>query len=175
VTILDVNVDRLRYLEDVMPANVGKLFSDRHTIREELERADLVVGAVLRPGARAPRLIERGDLKRMKPGAVIVDVAVDQGGCCETTRPTSHGEPVYIVDGIIHYAVSNMPGAVGRTSTYALCNVTLPFALRLACQGLREAARSDPRLISAVNIHQGKVSHQAVAETFGLAHVPFTP
>jgi alanine dehydrogenase len=175
VTILDVNVDRLRYLDDIMPANVGTLFSDRHTIREQLAEADLVIGAVLVPGARAPRLIERADLKRMKPGAVIVDVAVDQGGCCETTRPTTHGDPVYVVDDIVHYAVSNMPGAVGRTSSYALCNVTLPFALAIADQGLHVAARSDPRLVSAVNVYQGQVTNRAVAQTFGMEYRPFEP
>ena len=175
VTILDTSVDRLRYLDDIMPPNVGKLFSDRHTVREQLAQADLVIGAVLVAGARAPRLVERADLKLMKPGAVVVDVAVDQGGCFETTRPTSHGSPTYIVDGIVHYAVANMPGAVGHTSTYALCNVTLPFALNIANAGLTQAAKDDPRLVSAVNIHQGELTNQAVADTFGIPVAPYVP
>ncbi len=133
VAILDINVDRLRYLEDIMPANVNTLFSDRHNIREQLMKADLLIGAVLIEGARAPVLVKEEDLKLMKPGAVIIDVAVDQGGCIETTKPTTHSEPTYIVDGIVHYCVANMPGAVGRTSTYALCNVTFPYALRAPC------------------------------------------
>jgi len=173
VAILDVNMDRLRYLDDIMPKNVTTLFSDRHTIREQIQRADLVVGAVLIEGARAPRLIERGDLASMKNGAVIVDVAVDQGGCVETTRPTTHGQPTYIVDGVIHYCVANMPGAVGRTSTYALCNVTLPYALRIAKSGLLDACNADGRIVSAVNMHAGKVTNKAVAETFGLGYAPF--
>lgn len=172
VAILDVNLDRLRYLDDIMPQNVNTLFSDRHTIREQIAKADLVIGAVLIEGARAPRLVERADLKMMKPGAVIVDVAVDQGGCIETTRPTSHGDPTYIVDEIVHYCVTNMPGAVGRTSTYALCNVTLPFALKLANFGLKQAIERDPRFISAVNMHAGRVTNRAVAATFGLDYSP---
>ena len=168
VTILDVNVDRLRYLDDIMPKNVTTVFSDRHTIREQLEMADLVVGAVLIEGARAPRLVERADLRTMKPGAVIVDVAVDQGGCVETTRPTTHGDPTFIVDDVVHYCVANMPGAVGRTSTYALCNVTLPFALTLAKHGIEGAVAADPRIESAVNVHRGQVTNQAVADTFGM-------
>ena len=129
VVILDVNIDRLRHLEDIMPPNVNTLYSDRHNVREQLRLADLVIGAVLIEGARAPRLVSRADLKLMKPGAVIIDVAVDQGGCLETTKPTTHSEPTYVVDSIVHYCVTNMPGAVGRTSTYALCNVTLPYVL----------------------------------------------
>ncbi len=136
IGLLDINMDRLRYLDDIMPANVDVLFSDRHTIREQLDRADLVIGAVLIPGAKAPRLIERDDLKLMKPGSVIIDVAIDQGGCVATSRPTTHSEPTYIVDDVVHYCVTNMPGAVGRTSTYALCNVTLPWALQIANRGI---------------------------------------
>jgi len=166
-------MERLRYLDDIMPQNVTTLFSDRHTIREQIQRADLVIGAVLIEGARAPRLIERADLARMKTGAVIVDVAVDQGGCVETTRPTTHGQPTYMVDGVIHYCVANMPGAVGRTSTYALCNVTLPYVLRIATQGLTGACLEDPRIASAVNLHAGKVTNKAVAATFGLPHSRF--
>jgi alanine dehydrogenase len=174
VNILDINVDRLRYLEDIMPPNVNTLYSDRHNIREELQKADLVIGAVLIPGARAPELVTREDLKLMKPGAVMIDVAIDQGGCLETSRPTTHSHPTYIVDGIVHYCVTNMPGAVGRTSTYALCNVTFPYALRIANQGLKAACAIDPGLTEAVNIHAGKVTNRAVAETFDLKYVPFS-
>ncbi|HEY6558757.1 MAG TPA: alanine dehydrogenase [Polyangiaceae bacterium] len=173
VVLLDIQMDRLRYLDDIMPQNVTTLFSDRHTIRDQLVKADLVIGAVLVSGARAPRLVGRADLASMKAGAVIVDVAVDQGGCVETTRPTTHGAPTYIVDGVVHYCVANMPGAVGRTSTYALCNVTLPYALKVARWGLDEATRRDARLKSAINMHGGHVTNRAVAETFGLEYVPY--
>ena len=168
VHILDVNVDRLRYLDDIMPPNVTTLYSDRHTIRETIERADLVIGAVLITGARAPRLVRRDDLARMKNGAVIVDVAIDQGGCFETSRPTTHGHPTYVVDGVVHYCVTNMPGAVGRTSTYALCNVTLPYILQLAGKGWRAVAAENPGVAQGVNMHAGRVTNQAVAATFGL-------
>ena len=174
VRILDINLDRLRYLDDIMPPNVTTLYSDRHTIRESIERADLVVGAVLIAGARAPRLVRREDLGRMKPGAVIVDVAIDQGGCIETSRPTTHHCPTYVVDGIVHYCVTNMPGAVGRTSTYALCNVTLPYALKLANRGWRAVAELAPGIAEGVNIVGGRVTNIAVAETFGLPFVPWT-
>ena len=173
VNILDINVDRLRYLEDIMPPNVNTLYSDRHNIREELRLADLVIGSVLIPGARAPQLVTREDLKLMKPGAVMIDVAIDQGGCLETSHPTTHSHPTYIVDGIVHYCVTNMPGAVGRTSTYALCNVTFPYALRIANRGLAAACTADPGLTAAVNIHAGQVTNQAVAETFGLKYTAF--
>ena len=169
VAILDVNMDRLRYLDDIMPANVDVLYSDRHTIRKQLERADLVVGAVLIPGAKAPRLVEREDLKRMAPGSVIVDVAIDQGGCIETSRPTSHADPTYVVNDVLHYCVTNMPGAVGRTSTFALCNVTLPWLLRLVEAGTVEsAAAASPAIARAVNLFDGEVTNAPVAETFGL-------
>jgi alanine dehydrogenase len=168
VVLMDISVDRLRYLEDIMPPNVNTVFSDRHNIREQLRLADLVIGAVLIPGAKAPSLVTRDDLKIMKPGAVIIDVCIDQGGCCETSRPTTHSQPTYVVDGIVHYCVTNMPGAVGRTSTYALCNVTLPYVLTLASQDLASAIRQQPGLRDAVNLHQGKVTHPAVAETFGM-------
>ncbi|REJ71109.1 MAG: alanine dehydrogenase [Planctomycetota bacterium] len=168
VVIVDINVDRLRHLEDIMPANVNTLFSDRHNIREQLALADLVIGAVLIPGARAPRLVSEADLAAMKPGAVIVDVSIDQGGTFETSRPTTHAQPTYIVDDVVHYCVTNMPGAVGRTSTYALCNVTFPYAFRLANQGLQAACQSDPGLAAAVNMHAGRVTNQAVAETFAI-------
>ncbi len=174
VAILDINVDRLRYLEDIMPANVNTLFSDKHNIREQLQLADLIIGAVLIPGARAPNLVEASDLKLMKPGAVIIDVAVDQGGCVETTRPTTHAEPTYIVDDIVHYCVTNMPGAVGRTSTYALCNVTFPYVLRLANHSL-QATSNDPGFAAAINMHNGHITNQAVAKTFHLDYTEFHP
>ncbi len=172
VRILDINLDRLRYLDDIMPPNVTTLYSDRHTIRESIERADLVVGAVLITGARAPRLVRRDDLARMKTGSVIVDVAIDQGGCIETSRPTTHRAPTYVVDGVVHYCVTNMPGAVGRTSTYALCNVTLPYVLQLARLGWRSLAASDPGVAEGVNITGGHVTNLAVAQTFGLPYHP---
>lgn len=168
VTLLDVNMDRLRYLDDVTLPNVDCLYSDRHTIREHLQRADLVIGAVLIPGAKAPRLVSRDDLKLMKHGAVIVDVAIDQGGCIETSRPTTHSEPVYLVDEVLHYCVTNMPGAVGRTSTYALCNVTLPWVQKLAALGTEKAAAESKPLARAINIMAGEVTNQAVAETFAM-------
>ncbi len=170
ICLLDINMDRLRYLDDVMPANVDVLFSDRHIVREQLARADLVIGAVLIPGAKAPRLIERDDLKLMKPGSVIIDVAIDQGGCVATSRPTTHSEPVYLVDEVLHYCVTNMPGAVGRTSTYALCNVTLPWALQIANRGLLAAAQSLKPVARAINIIDGEVTNRAVAETFELPY-----
>ena len=172
ISLLDVNMDRLRYLDDVMPANVDCIFSDRHSIRERLRSADLVIGAVLIPGAKAPRLIEREDLKLMKPGSVIIDVAIDQGGCVETARPTTHSEPVYLVDGVLHYCVTNMPGAVGRTSTYALCNVTLPWVLRIAENGIAAAAAKYKPVSRAINLFDRKVTYRAVAETFGLSFDP---
>ena len=168
VVLLDINMDRLRYLDDVMPANVDVLFSDRHVIREQLALADLVIGAVLIPGAKAPRLIEQEDLGVMKPGSVIIDVAIDQGGCVATSRPTTHSEPTYIVDEVVHYCVTNMPGAVGRTSTFALCNVTLPWALEIANRGIDHAAAALPAVARAVNIQAGEVTNAAVAKTFNL-------
>jgi alanine dehydrogenase len=172
VAILDINLDRLRYLDDVMPRNVTTLFSDRHNILDGLSRADLLIGAVLIPGARAPYLVRRDDLKRMPPRAVIIDVAIDQGGCVETSRPTTHSNPTYIIDEVVHYCVTNMPGAVGRTSTYALTNVTLPYVLQLAKKGLDRAVRESPALAQGVNIRQGQVTNPAVAATFGLECVP---
>ena len=170
VRILDINLDRLRYLDDIMPPNVTTLYSDRHTILESIERADLVIGAILVTGARAPRLVRRADLSRMKPGAVIVDVAIDQGGCIETSHPTTHRDPTYMVDGVLHYCVANMPGAVSRTSTYALNNVTLPYILQLARMGWREMASASPGFAEGVNIDRGRVTNQAVAATFGLPY-----
>jgi alanine dehydrogenase len=170
VRLLDIDMDRLRYLDDVMPPNVTVLFSDRHTIREELRLSDLVIGSVLIPGAKAPQLVEREDLGLMKPGSVIIDVAVDQGGCVATSRPTTHSDPVYVIDDVVHYAVANMPGAVGRTSTFALCNVTLPWVLRIADAGLLEAVGSSAPLARAINIYQGEVTNRAVAETFDMPY-----
>lgn len=164
VTIVDVNLDRLRYLDDVMPANVFTEYSDPHAIREQLVLADLIIGAVLIPGARAPRLISREMLKTMKPGAVIVDVGVDQGGCVETTRPTTHSKPIYIIDGVVHYCVANMPGAVGRTSTQALCHATQPYALRLAKHGIDKLVKEDLAFATALNCKDGKLTNTAVAE-----------
>lgn len=175
VVMMDINVDRLRYLEDIMPPNVNTLFSDRHNIREQLKLADLVIGAVLIPGAKAPHLVTVEDLKLMKPGAVVIDVCIDQGGCLETSRPTTHSDPTYVVDGIVHYCVTNMPGAVGRTSTYALCNVTFPYVHIIANKGLTEACTLRPGLLEAVNLYRGQVTNQAVAETFGLEYVQFCP
>ena len=172
VAILDVNLDRLRYLDDVMPPNVNALFSDRHTIRDQLKLADLVIGAVLIPGAKAPHLIRKEDLLLMKPGSVIIDVAIDQGGCVETSRPTTHMNPTYMVDDVLHYCVTNMPGAVGRTSTFALCNVTLPYILQLAKAGVDAAVKSSKPLATAANIMGGRVTNQAVAETFEMEFSP---
>jgi alanine dehydrogenase len=151
-----------------MPRNVTTLFSDRHNILECLNHADLLIGAILIPGAKAPHLVRRDDLKRMPPGAVLIDVAIDQGGCIETSRPTTHGKPTFIVNDVVHYCVTNMPGAVGRTSTYALTNVTLPYVLQLAKKGLDRALRENQGLAQGVNIRAGEVTNPAVAATFGL-------
>ena len=167
VAILDIDLARLRYLEDVMPPNVNVLFSTRYAVRKQLENADLIIGAVLIPGAKAPFLVRREDLKRMRPGSVIVDVAVDQGGCVETIRPTTHDDPIYVIDGVIHYGVANMPGGVPRTSTLALTNATLPYGLRLA-GGWRRACLDDPALAKGINSVGGRITHAAVAEAFGL-------
>ncbi len=172
VFLLDINLDRLRYLDEVMPANVTTIYSDVQTIRKYLAQADLVIGAVLIPGARCPVLVRQEQLKTMKPGAVIVDVGVDQGGCCETTRGTTHANPTYVVEDIVHYGVTNMPGAVGRTSTFALTNATMPYTLRLANLGWQKAAAQDPGLAEGVTVVAGEVTNQAVAETFGLAYRP---
>jgi alanine dehydrogenase len=172
VTILDINLERLRYLDDVMPRNVTTLYSDRHNILDSLNRADLLIGAVLIPGARAPHLVRRSDLKRMLPRAVIIDVAIDQGGCVETSRPTTHSQPTYLVDDVLHYCVTNMPGAVGRTSTYALTNVTLPYVLHLARKGMDRALSENLALRQGVNIRAGKITNPAVAETFGFECAP---
>jgi alanine dehydrogenase len=172
VVILDVSLDRLRYLADVMPANVVLLFSNRHNILQQIEKADIVIGAVLLPGAKAPHLIRREDLSRMQAGSVIVDVAVDQGGCVQTIRPTTHDDPIYVVDGVIHYGVANMPGAVSRTSALALTNATQPYALKLANKGWQAACRVDAALALGVNIVDGQITYPGVAEAFGLPCVP---
>jgi alanine dehydrogenase len=172
VTILDISLERLRYLDDVLPANVTTLYSNRHNILDSIRRADLVVGAVLLPGAKAPHLVKREDLKVMKPGSVIVDVAVDQGGCVETIKPTTHENPTYFVDGILHYAVANMPGGVPRTSTLALTNATLSYGLRLARDGWKKAAKDDAALRLGLNVVEGKVVYPGVAEAFSLPLVP---
>lgn len=168
VSILDVNLDRLRYLDDTMPPNVNVLFSDRHVIVEQLALSDLVIGSVLIPGAKAPKLVTAVDLKRLKPGAVLIDVAIDQGGCFETSKPTTHRNPTYLVDDIVHYCVTNMPGAVGRTSTYALCNATLPWVKKLASIGIKGAAENSGPLQDAANIHRGRVVNEAVAQAWDL-------
>jgi len=173
VVILDTSLPRLRYLSDVMPSNVQLIFSNRQNILEQIATADLVVGGVLLPGAKAPKLIRREDLKTMRPGAVIVDVAIDQGGCVETIKATTHENPVYTVDGIIHYGVANMPGGVPRTSTLALTNATLPYALKLANKGWKQALREDAALLKGLNVVDGKVTYQGVAEAFGMEyHAP---
>ncbi|HKV71792.1 MAG TPA: alanine dehydrogenase [Gemmatimonadales bacterium] len=169
VTLLDVSLDRLRYLSDVLPPNVDLLYSNRHNILDQLKKADLVVGAVLLPGAKAPHLVKRADLKLMKPGSVIVDVAVDQGGCIETIKPTTHENPTYVVDGIIHYAVANMPGGVPRTSTLALTNATFPYAKRLAKMGWKAACKADRALALGLNVIEGRTVYPGVAEAFGLS------
>lgn len=172
VTVLDVDLDRLRYIDDVMPGNVFTLFSNRVNLRRSLREADLLIGAVLLPGARTPKLVTRQMLSLMKPGAVIVDVSVDQGGCVETIRPTTHHRPTYTVDGIVHYGVANMPGAVAGTSTYALTNVTRPYVERLATHGWKRAMRESGGLRQGLNVTAGQVTYEAIAEQFGL---PYTP
>jgi alanine dehydrogenase len=168
VYLLDTNLERLRYLSDVMPPNCFPVYSSPANIRRYLPEADLVVGAVLIPGATAPRLVTRDMLKLMKKGTVIVDVAIDQGGCIETARPTTHDDPIYEVDGIIHYCVANMPGAVSMTSTIALTNATLPYAIEIADKGIRRAALDNPEIAQGINIIDGKVTYPGVAEAFGL-------
>lgn len=174
VTILDVNLERLRYIDDLFGGRIKTLHSNRYVIAQQLRIADLVIGAILIPGAKASKLITRDMLKDMKEGSVLVDVAVDQGGCAETTKPTTHSDPTYVVDGVIHYCVANMPGAVARTSTYALTNATLPYAVRIATQGIKQAVAGDPALAKGVNVHRGTITHPAVAESLGLPYTPLT-
>lgn len=172
VVILDLSLPRLRYLSDVMPANVQLIHSNRHNILEQIGTADLVVGGVLVTGAKAPKLIRREDLKRMRPGSVIVDVAIDQGGCVETIHATTHENPTYVVDGVIHYGVANMPGGVPRTSTLALTNATLPYALQLANKGWKQALKDSPALLLGLNMIDGKITYPGVAQAFGLPNHP---
>lgn len=168
VIILDVNLNRLRYLADVMPANVTTIFSNEYNIRLHIRESDLIIGAVLIPGAKAPNLITRDMLKEMRPGTVLVDVAVDQGGCIETCRPTTHDDPIYVIDEIVHYCVANMPGAVPYTSTIALTNATLHYAIQLANKGWKKACQEDSSLQKGLNIVKGKIVYAGVAEAFGL-------
>jgi alanine dehydrogenase len=170
VTITDVNLTRLRYLDDVMPKNVHTLVSNEYTIRELVKDHDLIVGAVLIPGAKAPKLIKRDMLKTMRPGTVLVDVAVDQGGCIETCTPTTHENPTFIIDDVVHYCVANMPGAVPYTSTLALTNATLPYAIRLANEGWKQAAQKNMEIRCGLNMIQGKVVYKAVADVFNLPY-----
>jgi len=172
VYILDMNLDRLRYLSDIMPANCFLLYSSPATIRDQISRADVVVGAVLIPGAKAPKLITRDMLKIMKPGSVLVDVAIDQGGCFETSKATTHGDPIYTVDGVVHYCVANMPGAVPRTSTMALTNATLPYALQIADKGWQRAIQENEEIKPGANVVNGKVTYEAVAAAFDLEYTP---
>ena len=171
VIVLDVNLERLRYLEDVLPKNVFFMYSNRHNILSCLPQTDLLIGAVLLPGAKAPKLVQRKDLALMREGSVIVDVAVDQGGCIETVRPTTHSKPTYAIDGVVHYCVANMPGSVPRTSTLALTNATFPYARLIADRGWKKAASEDETLALGLNMIKGKVTHPAVAEAFGLPYV----
>ncbi len=174
VTILDVNLDRLRYLDDIMPPNVKQLMSNPHNIRQQIRQADLLIGAVLVPGARAPKLVTEDLVKQMKRGAVIVDVAIDQGGCIETSRPTTHANPTFVVHGVVHYCVTNMPGAVAHTSTAALTNATFPYVAQLAAQGVARAARENPAIAAGVNIANGHVTHAQLAKLFQQPFVPLT-
>jgi alanine dehydrogenase len=174
VTILDSNLDRLRYLEEVLHGRLRTIASNSYNLAEAVERAELVIGAVLLKGARAPRLVTREMVSSMREGSVIVDVAVDQGGCIETTRVTTHSNPTYIIDGVVHYGVANMPGAVPRTSTLALSNATLPYVVRLADRGAEAAMAADPGLAKGLNICQRQVTYQAVADAFGLPCTPYT-
>ncbi len=172
VTIMDVSLNRLRQLDDIMPANVKTQYSNDYNIREAVKTADLVIGGVLIPGAKAPKLITKDMLSTMRPGSVIVDVAIDQGGCFETSKPTTHAEPTYVVDGVVHYCVANMPGAVPYTSTLALTNATLPYAVQLANKGWKQACSDNADLRLGLNVVEGKVVYEGVSEAFNL---PYTP
>jgi alanine dehydrogenase len=170
VTILDTNLYRLRYLDDVMPRNVVTMVSNPYNIKNAIAKADIVIGAVLIPGAKAPHLVRREHLKEMKPGAVIIDVSVDQGGCVETCKPTTHDNPTFVVDGVVHYCVANMPGAVPFTSTIALTNATLPYAVEIADKGYEQAAKTNPEIKSGLNMLNGKITYKGVAEAFGFEY-----
>jgi alanine dehydrogenase len=172
VYILDIDLPRLRYLDDVMAHNVSTIYSSTHALKELLPQTHLLIGGVLRTGARAPVIMTRDMLKFMQPGSLIVDVCVDQGGMCETTKPTTHSNPTYVVDGVVHYAVANMPGAVAETSTYALTNATIPYAIHLADKGYPNALLEDPALAKGLNVTEGKVTLESIATQFGYEHVP---
>jgi alanine dehydrogenase len=173
VTIVERNVERLRYLDQILHGRFHSLASNQTNLAESVRRADVVIGSVLLPGAKAPKLVTARMVSSMQRGAVVVDVAIDQGGCFETSKPTSHSDPTYVVDGVVHYCVTNMPGAVPRTSTLALSNVTLPYALELAEHGLLDAARQDPALARGINVLNGQITYQAVAESFGFTYRPW--
>lgn len=168
VTLLDINLDTLEHLGNVMPSNVSPIYADPYTLDKGLREADIVIGAVLIPGTKAPKIIKREHLSIMKPGSVLVDVAIDQGGCAETSRPTTHIDPVYIVDGVVHYCVANMPGAYARTSTFALNNRTNKYGLKLANQGVEAACQNDSALMNGLNMYKGSITFKPVAEAFGL-------
>lgn len=172
VYVLDINLERLRYLNDVLPRNCFTLMSNPANIRQFVSRADVVIGAVLIPGSQTPQLVSRNMVKTMKKGAVLIDVSIDQGGCFETSRETTHAHPTYVIDGVVHYAVSNMPGAVPKTATMALTNATLPYVLQLANQGWLQAAQANPEIKQGLNVVNGHVTYQGVAEALGLAYTP---
>ncbi len=172
VTVLDIDVERLRYLSQILHGSLTTLYSDPHSIANSVAYADVVIGAVLIKGGKAPTLVTREMVRTMKSGSVIIDVAVDQGGCVETSHPTTHSNPTYFVDGVLHYAVANMPGAVPRTSTFALANATIPYVRQLAKLGFEQAVRHNPALARGVNIHRGQVTYEAVAQAFGLVYQP---
>jgi alanine dehydrogenase len=172
VYVVDSYLPRLRYLNDVMPSNCFTLMSSPVTIRRLIREADLVIGSVLIPGAKAPKLVTRDMLKTMKKGAVMVDVAIDQGGCFETSRATTHKDPIYTIDGIIHYSVGNMPGAVAKTSTMALTNATLPYAVEIANKGWKKAMQENPEIKKGANVIQGQITFKGVADAFGMKFVP---
>ena len=173
LSVLDVNIDRLRYLEDILNKNVFMMYYNRHNILSTLPETDLLIRAVLLPGAKAPKLVVREDLSYMKEGSVIVDVAVDQGGCIATVKPTTHSKPTYTIDGVIHYCVANMPGSVPHTSTLALTNATFPYAKRIADQGWKEACDNDDSCALGLNIIKGKITHPGVARAFGLPYTNY--
>jgi alanine dehydrogenase len=174
VNILDINNDTLAYVDDIYQGRVNTLYSDPLAIEESVMKADVVVGAVLVTGAKAPKLVSEAMIKKMEPGSVIVDVAVDQGGCIETCHPTTHDDPTFTVHGVIHYCVANMPGAVARTSTFALNNATLAYGVKIADMGIEKAARSSPAILRGINTYKGKCTHQAVAQAVNLDYVPFS-
>ena len=174
VIVLDIDADRLRYLDQVLHGRLSTMSANPYNIAEAVKRADLLIGAVLVKGAKAPCLVTREMIRRMEPGSVVVDVAVDQGGCCDTICATSHSDPVYVVEGVLHYGVTNMPGAVPRTSTYALSNATLPYLMKLTDEGISQAIKNDPALAKGVNVYRGKVTYQAVADALDLEYTPLS-